>query len=88
MCWRRPKAWSGGISTQAPPVPAGLQVESTAGLIVGLLRHAASSVSARIHALARDTNQTEDEVLAGAARAGAAAAGPSAAARGLADGVT
>lgn len=69
-------------------MPAGLQVESTAGLIVGLLRHAASSVSARIYALARDTNQTEDEVLAGAARAGAAAAGPSTAARGLADGVT
>ena len=43
----------------------GLRVRSTAGLVVGLLQHAAESVSGRAHELSRDTDRTEDEVLRG-----------------------
>jgi zinc transporter len=65
------------ISTRRRPVSCasklgrevrnGLVVQSSAELMVWLLTHAADSVSARALELARDTDRTEDEVLAGRA---------------------
>lgn len=43
----------------------GMRVKSAAALVVGLLQHAADAVAARARELARDTDRTEDEVLAG-----------------------
>jgi zinc transporter len=52
-------------SKLARTVRDGRRVTSTAELMVGLLRHAAESVGGRARELGRDTDRTEDEVLAG-----------------------